>query len=90
MNEVMLSLSLVFLGCSGCLTLWQIVRGPSLPDRVVALELLTSISVASIAVFGIAAEQSVYLDICAALTLLGFLGSVAFARFLEQRGGTGD
>lgn len=60
----------------------RLIRGPTLPDRVVALELITTIFVGVVAVYAIATRQTVYLDVGIALALVGFLGAVAFARFM--------
>jgi multicomponent Na+:H+ antiporter subunit F len=65
----------------------RVVRGPSLPDRVMALDLIGLISVSFIAVVAIASDQSVLLDAAIALALISFLGTVAFARFIEWHGG---
>jgi multicomponent Na+:H+ antiporter subunit F len=66
------------------LTLVRVVRGPSLPDRVVALELSGTVVVGIIAAYGILTAQPVVLDVAIALALVGFLGTVAFARYLER------
>jgi multicomponent Na+:H+ antiporter subunit F len=64
----------------------RLVRGPSLPDRVVALDLITVQIAAMLAVETIATGQSVFLDAAIVLALIAFLGTVAFARYLERRG----
>lgn len=64
----------------------RLVRGPSLPDRVVALDLITVQIAAMLAVDTIATGQSVFLDAAIVLALISFLGTVAFARYLERRG----
>jgi len=63
----------------------RLAKGPSLPDRVVALDVITAISAAILAVATIAARQSVFLDAAIVLALISFLGTVAFARYLERR-----
>ena len=60
----------------------RLVRGPTLPDRVVALELLTTIFVGVVAAYTVATRQTVYLDVGIVLALVGFLSAVAFARFM--------
>jgi multicomponent Na+:H+ antiporter subunit F len=64
----------------------RLVRGPSLPDRVVALDLITVQIAAMLAVDTVATGQSVFLDAAIVLALIAFLGTVAFARYLERRG----
>ncbi len=60
----------------------RLVRGPTLPDRVVALELIATIFVGIVAVWSIGSRQTVYLDVGIVLALVGFLSAVAFARFI--------
>jgi multicomponent Na+:H+ antiporter subunit F len=62
----------------------RVARGPSLPDRVVALDLSGSLVVGIIAAYGVLAAQPVFLDVAAALALVSFLGTVAFARYVER------
>ena len=63
----------------------RLVRGPSLPDRVVALDLVTILAVAFSALFAIAADEPAFLDVAIALALVAFLATIAFARFAERR-----
>jgi multicomponent Na+:H+ antiporter subunit F len=67
------------------LTLVRIAKGPSLPDRVVAVDLLVALKVGFTATYSVAAAQPVLLDVAIVLALVAFLGTVAFARFLERR-----
>lgn len=62
----------------------RLVRGPSLPDRVVALDLMATLAVGLIAVYAVAADQPVFLDVAVVLALMAFLGTVAFAHFIEK------
>jgi multicomponent Na+:H+ antiporter subunit F len=61
--------------------------GPSLPDRIVGLELIASLFVGIVAITSIVSDVSVFLDVAIALTLVAFLGAVVFARFIERRVG---
>ena len=63
----------------------RLVRGPSLPDRVVALDMMT---VAIVAFCGLAAIRSgdpAFLDVALVLALVGFLATVALARCAERQ-----
>ena len=64
----------------------RLVRGPSLPDRVVALDLIAAITVGFIAVYAIDTGQRVFLDAAIIVALITFLGTVAFAQYIERRG----
>ena len=63
----------------------RLMRGPSLADRVVALEYITVLTVAFAAVYAVETEHPAFLDVAVALALALFLATVAFARFLERR-----
>jgi multicomponent Na+:H+ antiporter subunit F len=63
----------------------RLVRGPSLPDRIVALDLIGSLSIAVIAAYAVATDQAVYLDVAAVVALISFLGTIAFAYYVEKR-----
>lgn len=65
----------------------RMIRGPSLADRVVALEYITVLTVAFAAVYAIETEHPAFLDVAVALALALFLATVAFARYLERRHG---
>lgn len=63
----------------------RLARGPSLADRVVALDLISTISIGLIAVYSIANDETAFLDVAIILALIAFLGTIAFAYYLEQR-----
>lgn len=65
----------------------RVFIGPSLPDRVVALDLVGLLAVSVISVVAIASQQPVLLDAAIALALIAFLSTMAFARFIEWQGG---
>lgn len=80
------SISLVNLSVGLLLTFIRLATGPSLPDRVVSLDLIGLLSAAVIAVYAVAVKQPQYLDVAITLTLIAFLSTVAFARFVQQTG----
>lgn len=63
----------------------RLVKGPSVADRVVALDLLAIICVGAIIVYGVATELPVFLDAAIVLAMVGFAGTIAFAKYLERR-----
>jgi multicomponent Na+:H+ antiporter subunit F len=74
----MLSISLIF-------AFLRLARGPSLPDRVIALDLISIVAVGFIVVYAVRFNQPPFLDVAIILTLITFLGTVAFAYYLERR-----
>lgn len=83
--EVATNLVLGMLILAQLLAFIRLVRGPSLPDRVVALDLIGTTAAGIIAVYAIANQQPVYIDVAIVMALVIFLGTIAFARFVEKR-----
>ncbi len=75
------SLVLVF---SMALCFVRLYKGPSLPDRVVALDQIGIHVAALVAVYAMQSNRLVFLDAVVVAALLAFLTTIAFARYLEQ------
>ena len=89
-REIAELIALGLLSLSFLVTVYRFVVGPTLPDRVLALDLLVTVAIGFIAVIGIRTGFTLYLDIAIALGLVGFLATVAFARFIHSRGPKGE
>lgn len=87
--EIVILISQVIMSLALVLAFVRVVRGPSLPDRVVALELFSSIVVGLVGVYAIQSDVSSFIDAAIVIALMGFLAAIGFARFLE-RGGPRD
>ncbi len=85
LQALILTVVMPILSVAVVLAFIRLVRGPSLADRVVALDLIGTLAMGMIVVYAIAANQPVLLDVAIVLALLSFLGTVAFARYLERR-----
>ncbi len=68
----------------------RLLLGPNIPDRLVALELLTTVGVGIAALYCIAFDEPVYLDVAIVLALVAFLGTVTFSRYIEKWAHHGD
>lgn len=84
--EISIVVSLVAFLVAFALIVLRLVRGPTLPDRILSLDMLVTIAVGFIAVIAVRTEQSTYVDVAIALGLVGFLATVAFARYVINRG----
>ena len=73
---VMLSLAIAFI---------RLAKGPTLADRVVALDMMTVSIIAVCGVVAVATGVYAMLDVALVLALVGFLATVALARFAERR-----
>ncbi|MCP1676663.1 multicomponent Na+:H+ antiporter subunit F [Natronocella acetinitrilica] len=86
MSAWVITLTFLLLSAAIILAFVRLAQGPSLPDRVVALELIAVITVAFIVTYAIAWDRPQFLDVALVLALTGFMAAVGFARYLERGG----
>lgn len=63
----------------------RLAKGPHLPDRIIALDLISVMAIGFFVSYGVLFNQSSFLDVAIILALITFLGTVAFAYYLERR-----
>jgi len=62
----------------------RLFKGPEVADRVIALDLIITIGIGLITAYSIRSEQAVLLDVAMILALIAFLGTIAFAFYLDK------
>lgn len=82
--ETASTVSLFLLVGSMALASYRVARGPSLPDRIIALDLLASVVVGILSVHAIRSHEHVYMTAGIALALIAFIGTVALALFIRR------
>ena len=87
---IAIHLALAILMLALILTSFRVIVGPTIPDRVLALDQLVAIAIGFIAVIAVKTGFELYIDIALALGLVGFLTTAAFARYIHVRGDRGD
>ena len=88
MSDLMtMAVTITFTGLlvSFLLAFIRLVSGPTHADRLIALDLIGSITISFIAVFTITSGQTAFLDIAITLALVMFVGTVAFVTFMKAR-----
>ena len=83
----MIVVAIVFLVVAAGCFLYRVLRGPSIPDRVVALDGVLSVVVSGIIVAAAEANSDITLSTVLVVSLVGFVGTVALGRFIERKGG---
>lgn len=84
MAELMLAAAQSLIALAIVFGILRLVLGTTTVDRVIAVDLLTVISIALIALYAGYAERFIYLDVALVYGLLSFLGVLAVARYLEK------
>lgn len=64
---------------------WRLVKGPSLPDRVAALDTIGINLLAMVAVLSVLFRTQSFIEYILLIGILSFIGTMAFARYIERR-----
>ncbi len=79
-------ISMWILSLSVVLACYRIIRGPSLPDRILALDLIAVLVIGIIGVYCVMMENLKLMDLATVLALMAFVGTIAFSRYVEKSG----
>lgn len=85
MLNIAIIVSIFIIGLCMLLVVIRFIKGPSLPDRVTAFDLFTTLVIASIAIFSLVWENTNFLDVAVVLSLIAFLGAMSFAFYILKR-----
>lgn len=77
-----LTIASVMLGCAILLNLWRLVRGPTVENRILAMDTLSGNAIVLLILAGIASDASVYFEAALMIALLGFISTVALCKYL--------
>jgi len=82
MLSAALAIAALMLGCALLLNVWRLVIGPEATDRILALDTLTVNTAGLLILFCIQAGSALYFEAALLIAALGFIGTVAFAKYL--------
>jgi multicomponent Na+:H+ antiporter subunit F len=83
--EIAVDLSFILVMLGVVFAFVRLVIGPTLSDRVVALDMMTVLLVSFCGLYAIVSDETAFIDVAIVLALVGFLATVALARFVERR-----
>lgn len=83
---IALAANIAFIGLAIALLFcfYRLINGPSLADRVVAMDTISTVTICMIAVYCIKESNALFYDAILVLSILGFVGTVAMAKFLAK------
>ncbi|HEX5564264.1 MAG TPA: Na(+)/H(+) antiporter subunit F1 [Sporosarcina sp.] len=84
MIETMITISLVLFSITISIAVLRIILGPSMPDRVIALDMIGVNLIAMIAVVSILLKTKAFLEVILILGILSFIGTIAFSKAIER------
>lgn len=84
MFQTIMNVSLLIVSISTILFIYRVVKGPTTPDRVVALDAIGINLVAITAILSVVLKTSAFLEVILLIGILAFIGTVAFSKYLEK------
>lgn len=84
MFNFIITFALVLISLSMLALIYRVIKGPSIPDRVIALDALGVNLIAVIALISIVLDTYAFLEVILLLGILAFIGTVGMAKFLEK------
>ncbi len=80
-----INVSLFAVGVAMVLALWRLLRGPSLPDRILALDTLNTDAIALIVLYGMKIRSQVHFEAALVIAMLGFVGTLVLCKYILRR-----
>ena len=84
MINSILTISLVLFMLANAILLYRVVKGPSMPDRAIALDTIGVNLISSIALVSILLHTKAFLEAILILGILAFIGTIAFSKYIER------
>jgi len=81
MNPFMITLVLIMLSIA--IAIIRVLLGPTVPDRVVGLDTINTLVIASMILFGVAKEEIIYIDVAIVYALLSYITTLFIAKYLQ-------
>lgn len=82
MLDTVLIIAFTLVGAAVALSFWRLLRGPSAPDRILALDTLYVNTIALLVLLGIYLGSNIYFEAALLIALMGFVGTVALCKYL--------
>lgn len=83
--NVVITICIILMAVAMLLVSYRFVKGPSIVDRLTALDLMSYYLISIIVLYSCASEEAILLDAAVILALIAFLGTLAFAYYLLDK-----
>ena len=85
MMETAIVIGLFVVGAAMLLATWRLLRGPSAPDRILALDTLYVSTIAQLMLFGMYLKSEIYFEAALIIAMLGFFGTVVLSKYVVRQ-----
>ncbi len=84
MNSLLLDVTLSFMMISLIPCIYRIIKGPTIPDRVIALDAMTMVIVVMLGIYSFVQGSIFFMDVALVLAIISFVGTVTISRYLDE------
>lgn len=85
MMTLAIQIAMGVVACSMLFALWRLLRGPTAPDRILALDTLSVNAIAQLILFGMYLKSSIYFEAALVIAMLGFFSTVVLSKYVYRR-----
>jgi len=83
--ELSIGTAMYVVGFSMVLALWRLLRGPTVPDRILALDTLNVTAIAELMLLGMHLQTAIYFEVALIIAMLGFVSTVVLSKYVIRR-----
>lgn len=84
MLVTVIPIAMSMVGLAIVLNLWRLVIGPSLPDRIIALDTMYINTIALLIIYGVYQQSALYFEAALLFAVMGFVGTVALSKYIMR------
>lgn len=85
--EIVLYTAFAFLMVAMIITMIRLLKGPTVNDRIAAMDLISSIIMGIILVYAVLIQNAIYFDVPLIISLISFIGTIAVSTYLKKKNG---
>ncbi len=83
--ETTIGIAMYVVGIAMLLALWRLLRGPTVPDRILALDTLNVTAIAELMLLGMHLQSAIYFEAALIIAMLGFVSTVVLSKYVIRR-----
>lgn len=83
--DIAIGVSMYVVGAAMLMALWRLLRGPTVSDRILALDTLNVTAIAELMLLGMYLKTAVYFEAALVIAMLGFVSTVVLSKYVIRR-----
>ena len=84
MNSLIFEISITFMVIAIIPCIYRVIKGPTIPDRVIAVDAMTTVIVVILGIYSYMQESAFFMDVALVLAIISFVGTVTISKYLDE------